>query len=154
MTEYKRVTVDGKKVLLHRVIMGRHLGRPLRKDEYVYHLNGDRHDNRIENLKLVGAADHGRHLGQAGQKREQRELTAMQAKGIKAAHEVFPDRPLAHIAHDFHVPVEMIKEVIEGRKFADVTPDLRYSRRVRPDYETTEATRRLRPEYHEAVEAL
>jgi len=39
-------------ILEHVFIMSQHLGRPLYKGETVHHINGDRLDNRIENLEL------------------------------------------------------------------------------------------------------
>ncbi len=58
--QYKKITVNGKSVRLHRYIMEQHLGRKLEPWEHVHHINDDSSDNRIENLEVLSNADHQR----------------------------------------------------------------------------------------------
>ena len=65
----KRVRIDEKGYLIytcgnkkgrpvHRVIMEEYLGRKLSRDECIHHINGDKLDNRIENLQVLSRGEH------------------------------------------------------------------------------------------------
>lgn len=55
---YKMKKINGKQIYYHRWIMEQHLGRKLTRSEVVHHINGDPHDNRIENLMILSQSDH------------------------------------------------------------------------------------------------
>jgi hypothetical protein len=50
-------------ILEHRLLMERHLGRPLTRAEEVDHINSQRADNRLENLQVLSRGAHRKKTG-------------------------------------------------------------------------------------------
>ena len=53
------VRTGGKKIQLeHRMLVEQFLGRSLTRHEIVHHVNGDKEDNRLENLRIMSQREH------------------------------------------------------------------------------------------------
>jgi hypothetical protein len=48
------------RVYEHRLVMAQSLRRPLDRDEEVHHIDGDKHNNGLFNLRLLSKAEHTR----------------------------------------------------------------------------------------------
>lgn len=57
MDRYKRITVNGTRKKEHRAVWEKAHG-PIPKGYEIHHLNGNGHDNRLENLVMLSHADH------------------------------------------------------------------------------------------------
>lgn len=56
---YRRICVNGKpNIYEHRQIMEEHMNRKLNPNEAVHHINGNRLDNRLENLIVMTKSSH------------------------------------------------------------------------------------------------
>lgn len=56
--EYKAIKVNGVKHDEHRYLMEQFIGRKLSSNEVVHHINGNKRDNRLENLVIIPRKQH------------------------------------------------------------------------------------------------
>lgn len=67
---------------MHRVVMEESLGRKLLPGEIVHHINGDKHDNRPENLEVMSQSEHIKlHLPEMQEIRNERKRKAISSAG-------------------------------------------------------------------------
>ena len=57
---YRLVSVGGRQIKGHRLVVEDFLGRRLAPTEHVHHKNGIKTDNRPENLEIISQSNHGR----------------------------------------------------------------------------------------------
>lgn len=78
-------------VLQHRLVAECYLGRLLEKDEHVHHRNGDRSDNRWENLEVTSRTDHHAYHHQP------LPLTEARVRAVLTGHSTYEAARILHL---------------------------------------------------------
>lgn len=58
MSNYKTIQINGKQLRLHRYLMEQKIGRKLNFNEVVHHIDGNKLNNNIDNLKIISRGNH------------------------------------------------------------------------------------------------
>lgn len=98
-TKYKAIRVNGKKMDEHRFVWEQAYG-PIPPNHVVHHKNGNKSDNRLENLELLTLSDHAKHhvdipfLHKKLNEARARRVKAILDSGVKTCPKCNEEKPL------------------------------------------------------------
>jgi antitoxin component HigA of HigAB toxin-antitoxin module len=116
---FKNDDPDGPtRIREHVRIMEEHLGRPVKADEQVHHINENRTDNRIENLEIMTRAEHSA-LHHKGTRNANAKLNPEKVRTIRTAYES-GSRNQYQLADQYGVHQTAISNIINRRTWKHI----------------------------------
>ena len=139
MSEYNYIVRDGKRIPEHRAVIEDLLGITLRKDQVVHHINGNKTDNRPENLQVMDWAEHSRlHASAMPQSPEKlrklraarkgksnlsaRTLTEPQVEAIVIA--LHKGESVTAVSKRLSVSDHVVRDIRDGKTYRDILEKL------------------------------
>lgn len=93
----------------HRYVMEQQLGRALGRHEVVHHINGDKYDNRPENLQVMSLSEHSR-MHQLGANGTKAKLSEEQARTIFSSN-----APTSELSAKFGITPWSVRAIQRGK---------------------------------------
>jgi len=110
---------------IHRLMMEKHLQRPLTPSEEVHHMDENKRHNEISNFELKSKSGHARHhwnpkirVSQKGSKNSQCKLT--EQKVIEILEKVKSMNDIQNIADKYGVKYHCIYDIYKGKSWKHV----------------------------------
>lgn len=112
---YRLINHDGKQRLEHRVVMEQVMGRKLNLNESVHHINGNKLDNRPENLEIIDPVSHSKlHAKERSEKGISNHSNLNNNQIIEIRRRRASGEVLESIAKDFDVSTSAISRIALG----------------------------------------
>lgn len=103
--KYAKVKINGRKYRVHRLVASIFIPNPDNKP-FVDHIDGDRYNNRVDNLRWVTSTENNRHLSETT--RNYRNLTEEDIKSIKTSKKSEHD-----LALEYNITVPQIRKIMD-----------------------------------------